>query len=180
MCAQPIKLNPSNKGVNPWFLSLLLAGMMSTAYAIKSDVEAPVQIEADSAVFDKMAGKATYDGNVSIRQGTLEILAAHIEINAPNNEIVSIIATGSPVSLKQKMDNGKLANGKAREMQYLIKEKRLILNGDAELMQDQDRFTSNHIEYLTGTGQLTAGGTGGKGKSGRVSAVFYPTNKAAE
>ncbi len=65
-------------------------------------------------------------------------------------------------------------------MQYLVKEKRLILDGNAELLQDQDRFTSNHIEYLTATGQLKAGGAGGKGKSGRVSAVFYPTNKAAE
>ncbi len=170
MCAQPTKLNK-------WLLCLLLAGITSSAYALKTDVAAPVQIEADSAVFDKLAGTASYDGNVSIIQGTLEILAAHIEINAPNNEIISIIATGVPVSLKQKMDDGKLASGKAREMQYLVKEKRLILNGDAELLQGQDRFTSNHIEYLTSTGQLTAGG---KGKAGRVSAVFYPTNKAAE
>lgn len=170
MCAQPTKLNK-------WLLCLLLAGITSSAYALKTDVAAPVQIEADSAVFDKLAGTASYDGNVSIIQGTLEILAAHIEINAPNNEIISIIATGAPVSLKQKMDDGKLASGKAREMQYLVKEKRLILNGDAELLQGQDRFTSNHIEYLTSTGQLTAGG---KGKAGRVSAVFYPTNKAAE
>ncbi|WP_242632910.1 lipopolysaccharide transport periplasmic protein LptA [Thiothrix fructosivorans] len=159
---------------------MLLSVVATTAHALKADVEAPVQIEANSAVFDKMAGTASYDGNVIIRQGTLEILAAHIEINAPNNEITSIMATGAPVSLKQTMDNGKRASGKARTMQYWVKEKRLILDGDAELLQDQDRFTSNHIEYLTGTGQLKAGGTGGKGKSGRVSAVFYPTNKAAE
>ena len=177
MCAQPTK---SNKRLTTGLLCLLLSGVASTAYAIKSDVEAPVQIEANSAVFDKMAGTASYDGNVTIRQGTLEILAAHIEINAPNNEIISIVASGAPVSLKQTMDNGKRASGKARTMQYWVKEKRLILDGDAELLQDQDRFTSNHIEYLTGTGQLKAGGTGGKGKSGRVSAVFYPTNKAAE
>lgn len=170
MCAQPTKLNK-------WLLCLLLAGMTSSAYALKADVTAPVQIEADAAVFDKLAGTASYDGNVSIIQGSLEISAAHIEINAPNNEIVSIIARGAPVSLKQKMENGKLASGKAREMQYWVKEKRLVLSGEAELLQDQDRFTSNHIEYLTDTGQLKAGG---KGKSGRVSAVFYPTNKVAE
>ncbi|MBO0614791.1 MAG: lipopolysaccharide transport periplasmic protein LptA [Pseudomonadota bacterium] len=177
MCAQPTK---SNKRLTTGLLCLLLSVVATTAHALKADVEAPVQIEANSAVFDKMAGTASYDGNVIIRQGTLEILAAHIEINAPNNEITSIMATGAPVSLKQTMDNGKRASGKARTMQYWVKEKRLILDGDAELLQDQDRFTSNHIEYLTGTGQLKAGGTGGKGKSGRVSAVFYPTNKAAE
>jgi lipopolysaccharide export system protein LptA len=169
-------LTKLNKGL----LCLLLAGMVSSAHALKSDVEEAVQIEADSAVFDKMAGTASYDGNVNIRQGTLQILATHIEINAPNNEIQSIVATGSPVSLQQKMDNGKLVQGKAREIRYLVKEKRLILDGDAELMQDKDRFTSNHIEYLPDSGQLKAGGTASKGKSGRVSAIFYPTNKAAE
>ena len=101
MCAQPTK---SNKRLTTGLLCLLLSGVASTAYAIKSDVEAPVQIEANSAVFDKMAGTASYDGNVTIRQGTLEILAAHIEINAPNNEIISIVASGAPVSLKQTMD----------------------------------------------------------------------------
>lgn len=173
MSAQPTKLNK-------WLLGLLLTGMVPVAHALKADVEEPVQIEANSAVFDKMAGTAAYDGNVSIRQGTLQILAAHIEINAPNNEIESIIATGSPVSLQQKMDNGKLVQGKAREIRYLVKDKRLILDGDAELMQDKDRFTSNHIEYLPDSGQLKAGGTASKGKSGRVSAIFYPTNKAGE
>ncbi|EIJ33826.1 lipopolysaccharide transport periplasmic protein LptA [Thiothrix nivea] len=170
MYVQPTKLNK-------WLLSLLLAGMVSSAHALKSDVAEPVNIEADSAVFDKMAGTATYDGNVSIQQGTLRILAAHIEINAPDNEIQAIIATGSPVSLQQKMDNGKLVQGKAQQIRYLVKDKRLILDGDAELMQDKDHFTSNHIEYLPDTGQLKAGG---QGKSGRVSAVFYPSNKATK
>ncbi|MEB4592279.1 lipopolysaccharide transport periplasmic protein LptA [Candidatus Thiothrix sp. Deng01] len=163
--------------LNKWLLCLLLAGMVPTAHALKSDVEEPVQIEADSAVFDKIAGTATYDGHVNIRQGTLQILASHIEINAPGNEIQSIIATGSPVSLQQKMDNGKQVQGKAQEVRYLVKDKRLLLDGNAELMQDKDRFVSNHIEYLPDSGQLKAGGTG---KSGRVSAVFYPTNKAAK
>lgn len=156
---------------------LLLAGNISNAYALKTDVEQPVNIEADSAVFDKLAGTASYEGNVRIQQGTLQISAARIDINAPNNEIVSITASGTPVSLQQQMDNGKQVQGKARNIRYLVKEKRLILDGDAELMQDKDRFTSNYIEYIPASGQLIAGG---KGKSGRVSAVFYPTNKAAE
>lgn len=156
---------------------LLLSGVLSNAYALSSDVEKPVEIEADSAIFDKAAGTATYDGNVIIRQGTLEILASRIEINAPDNEIQAIIATGSPVSLKQAMDNGKRVQGKARTIEYSVKNKRLLLTGNAELMQDKDKFTSNRIEYQPDTGQLKAGGSG---KSGRVSAVFYPTNKASE
>lgn len=169
MFAQPTKLTN--------WLCIALLTSSSSAYALSSDVEKPVMIEADSAVFDKQAGTASYTGNVSIKQGSLEIFASHIEINAPENEIKTIIATGGPVRLQQKMDNGKLVKGKASEINYFVKNKRLILNGNAELMQDKDRFTSNHIEYLPDTGQLKAGGKG-KGSSGRVSAVFYPTNKA--
>lgn len=156
---------------------LLLGGSHPAAHALKTDVEQPVQIEADSAVFDKQAGTASYEGNVRIQQGSLLITAARIDIIAPNNEITSIAATGTPVVLQQQMDNGKQVQGKANHIRYLVKEKRLILDGDAELTQDRDRFTSSHIEYLPATGQLTAGG---KGKGGRVSAVFYPTNKASE
>ncbi|MEN9501163.1 MAG: lipopolysaccharide transport periplasmic protein LptA [Pseudomonadota bacterium] len=160
-----------------WSLYLLLTSLTTGAYAITTDVEKPVQIEADQAVFDKSAGTATYSGNVIIRQGTLEILATNIQINAPENEIQSIVAKGVPVSLKQQMDNGKLTHGEATEMQYFVKDKRLILNGNAKLTQDKDTFASNHIEYLPDSGQLIAGT---KGKSGRVSATFYPTNKASE
>lgn len=169
MCVQTTKLIK-------WTLWLLLAGLSASASALTSDVEKPVEIEADSAVFDKTAGTATYTGNVVIHQGTLEILATNIQITAPGNEIQSIVALGSPVSLKQEMDDGKLAQGKANEMQYFVKDKRLILQGNAELVQNKDVFTSNHIEYLPESGQLKAGGEGKK--SGRVSATFYPTNKA--
>ena len=170
MCVQPTK--PIK-----WLLYLLLTSMSTGVHALTTDVEQPVQIEADQAVFDKSAGTATYSGNVIIRQGTLEIFASNIQINAPDNEIKNITATGKPVSLKQKMDNGKLATGQANEMQYFVKDKRLILNGNAQLTQDKDTFASNHIEYLPDSGQLIAGT---KGKTGRVSATFYPTNKATE
>jgi lipopolysaccharide export system protein LptA len=159
-----------------WALCLLLSGISAGAYALSSDVEKPVTIESDSAVFDKTAGTATYTGNVIIHQGTLEILAANIQITAPGNEIQNIVAIGSPVSFKQEMDGGKQTQGKANEMQYFVKEKRLTLQGNAELTQDKDVFTSNHIEYLPENGQLKAGGEGKK--AGRVSATFYPTNKA--
>ena len=168
MCVQLTKLTE-------WTFCVLLVGYASTAYALNADVEKPVQIEADTAIFDKIAGTATYTGNVIIRQGTLEILANNIQIIAPNNEIQQILATGAPVSLKQKMENGKLAQGQANQLQYRVKDKHLILKGNALLSQDQDRFSSNLIEYSPDNGQLKAGGSG---RSGRVSATFYPTNKA--
>jgi len=147
------------------------------ALSLQSDVEKPVHINADSVLFNKSKGLAIYEGNVSIVQGTLEIRANKIEINAPKNEITKITANGSPVSFKQKMDDGNMAKGQANKVVYLIKDKRLSMDGNAILSQKNDKFSSNHIEYSIATGELKAGNKKTPGKS-RVSVIFYPTNKA--
>ncbi len=171
-----------NQPINPLlqlFTSLCLLAS-TTAYAISSDVEKPVMIESDSVVFNKEAGTAVYAGNVEIKQGTLSIRASRIEISAPDNEIQTIKATGSPVNFQQTMDSGKQALGRAKNVQYFVIQKKLVLEGDASLSQDRDNFASNRIEYSTANGELKAGGqatTPGE-KSGRVRAIFYPTNKA--
>ncbi len=171
-----------NQPINPLlqlFTSLCLLAS-TTAYAISSDAEKPVMIESDSVVFNKEAGTAVYAGNVEIKQGTLSIRASRIEISAPDNEIQTIKATGSPVNFQQTMDSGKQALGRAKNVQYFVIQKKLVLEGDASLSQDRDNFASNRIEYSTANGELKAGGqatTPGE-KSGRVRAIFYPTNKA--
>jgi lipopolysaccharide export system protein LptA len=149
----------------------------SSAHALRDDIEKPVHINADSVLFNKTKGLAVYEGNVSIVQGSLDIRAAKIEINAPNNEIVKISANGSPVSFQQKMDNGKLAKGKANRVTYLVKEKRLFLDGNAVISQNNDKFSSDHIEYSMSSGELKAGNKKAPGKN-RVKAIFYPSNKS--
>jgi len=159
----------------------LLCLLPLSVLAVREDVEQPVNLEADSVVFNKQAGTAVYAGRVEISQGTLRITADRIEISAPANEIQSIRAAGRPVNFRQTMDNGRQAVGKAELIQYLVPQKLLVLTGGATLSQDRDTFSSNRIEYSTATGELKAGGstsTAGTQKPGRVRAIFYPTNKA--
>lgn len=173
MLNQPINLLPK-------LLTSFLLLTTTAVYAVSSDVEKPVTIESDSVVFNKEAGTAVYAGNVEIKQGTLSIRASRIEISAPENEIQTIKATGTPVSFQQTMDSGKQTVGRAKTVQYLVTQKKLLLDGDASLSQDRDNFASNHIEYSTASGELKAGGqaTAVGEKPGRVRAIFYPTNKA--
>lgn len=164
------------------FLHSVLLGFVllistSNSFALKGDVEKPVHINADSVLFNKSKGIAVYEGNVSITQGTLEIKAYRIEIIAPNNEIQKIMATGNPVSFKQRMDDGKAAKGNAKKFTYLVTGKRIIMDGNAKLSQNNDNFSSNHIEYSIRNGELKAGNKKDHGKS-RVKAVFYPSNKS--
>ena len=158
---------------------LFLLLTVTSLFALKDDVEKPVHIDADSVLFNKSKGLAVYEGNVSIIQGTLKIKAQRIEINAPNNEIERITANGKPVSFQQKMDDGKLAKGSANKLLFLVKDKRLFMDGNAVIAQNDDKFSSNHIEYSTQTGELKAGKNNKNPASkGRVKVIFYPSNKA--
>jgi len=76
------------------------------------------------------------------------------------------------------MDDGKLAKGSANKLLFLVKEKRLLMDGNAVISQNNDKFSSNHIEYSTRTGELKAGKNQKvPGSKGRVKVIFYPTNK---
>ncbi|MEE9444181.1 MAG: lipopolysaccharide transport periplasmic protein LptA [Cocleimonas sp.] len=173
-----LNLNLLSKIKKSALLLFITSIIVNPVSALKSDVEKPVHIDADSVIFNKTKGLAVYEGNVSIVQGTLEIKAYRIEINALNNEISKITAKGSPVKFQQKMDDGKMARGTAKLIQYQVKAKRLVMDGNASLSQGSDTFNSNHVEYSISSGELKAGKTSKTAKTGRVKAIFYPTNKA--
>jgi len=171
-------LNPLNK----YFAVAALLVFSTPLMALKDDVTKPVKIEADTIVFNKEKGLGTYSGNVVIVQGSLQIRAGSIEIKAPKSRIQTITAKGGPVRFQQTMDDGKIAKGQANLLRYAVEEKKLVLDGSARLSQNNDQFSSQHIEYSTRTGEVKAGvsnvkGTNNKAK-GRVSAIFYPTNTA--
>jgi len=170
------RINHLKNAVNITAIASVFLFYSTSAMALKGDIEKPVHINADSVLFNKSKGLAVYEGNVSIAQGSLEISATKIEIHAPNNEINKITANGSPVTFQQKMDDGKMAKGSANRVVYLTKDKHLFLDGNAVISQNNDKFSSNHIEYSIRTGELKAGNSKTPGKS-RVNVIFYPTNK---
>jgi len=174
-----LNLIPQNNRMIKILATCLLLIVASTTSALKEDVEKPVYINADSVLFNKTKGLAVYEGNVSIIQGTLEIKAHRIEINAPNNQIQRITAAGNPVSFQQKMDDGKLAKGGANKLLYMVEGKKILMDGNAVISQNNDKFSSNHIEYSTKTGELKAGKNKKTARSkGRVKVIFFPSNKA--
>ncbi len=158
-------------------IALLFLGS-SNAFALSSDIKKPIEIDANSALFDKAKGYGKYEGNVQIKQGSMLIQAWRIEVFAPKNNITKIVALGSPIKFRQRMDDGKLAQGQAKKMTYLIRDRVISLSGGASLSQDQDRFTSNVITYSLRTGELKAGHVDRKDhkRNGRVKAIFYPSN----
>ncbi|HHC75271.1 MAG TPA: lipopolysaccharide transport periplasmic protein LptA [Thiothrix sp.] len=159
-------------------MGFICCGLVGQAWALSDDVEKPVNIESDTAEFNQEKGTADYVGNVIATQGSLEILASRLNIQAPDGELKTIIAQGKPANFKQQMDDGKLANGKANKMTYSVQEKKIVMTGQAELKLAKDVISSDHIEYFVENGELRAGNKSTRKKGKRVKAIFHPTNKA--
>lgn len=163
--------------------SLLFIGVLlsNQAFALSSDREQPIQIEADKATIDNLKGVAIYEGNVIVTQGSIRIDADKITLNySKKNDIEKAVAEGGPANFKQRLDSGEDIKANAKEMEYDAIRNMLYLKQDAELRKgrgDEDNYISNapYISYDTQRGIITA--DKGSRKGGRISMTFKPQSK---
>ena len=76
-------------------LCVVVSALMLPAYthALDSDREQPIQIVADVAIRDEIAGETRYEGNVVLTQGSLKITADELTILHSTEDADRIIAT---------------------------------------------------------------------------------------
>ena len=156
----------------------------SPSFALTSDRDEPISIEADSAFIDEVKGETIYEGSAIIRQGTLNITADKVRVIMSDSEVVQIIASMSSDSKdrahyeQQPDDDEALVSADAKIINYFIQEERLHLTGDAHLQQTQDKFAGELLYYdmTTGVVELKSGKTS-EDKVGRVSITLQPKKK---
>ena len=161
-------------------LALLLTALSLASVdskALTSDRQKNIHVQADSAIVDDKSGQSTYTGNVVIDQGTLHITADKVQITSKQNEVVKVVASSNEHSehlahYQQQPDNSQqLVQADAREITWLVKERRLELQGNATLKQTKDSFFSGEtIHYDVGTGTVNAR----SGSDAQVETVFKP------
>ena len=149
--------------------SLLLAAAVAAlapapARALSSDSMQPMFIESDAVVFDENKGETVYTGNVTARQGSLEVKGDKMIVNQQKGEADQIIIYGNPARLKQTPDGGGPDNhGIGKRADYFPDSGILILNGDAMTWEGPDpdssehTVKSDHIEYDTRNAIYKAG-----------------------
>lgn len=153
-------------------LALLLVNSLA-AVAAKPDYTQQIQIDADNLVSIN-ENVATYRTNVVITQGSMQMKADQLEINASAGKGKEIyIATGSPVSYSQLLADGKPVTAQAKEMRYEPSNRTLTLSGDAELTQSGSVVKASVIRYNLEKQQLSAESN----ESKRVTTIFTPEEK---
>ncbi|MGO3126649.1 MAG: lipopolysaccharide transport periplasmic protein LptA [Luteimonas sp.] len=156
------------------FLLAALAVPMGAA-AKSSDRNQTLGIDADSSdcSTDERA-PCLFSGSVEITQGTLEIKAARVDVRRSNGEIQRTLLTGSPVRMKQQMDDGGWVDATAAQADYTLPNDTVVLTGNAVVNQPgQGKIEGQRIVYNMSTGRVQGGGEG----QGRVRMQFQPRNQ---
>ena len=168
-------------------LGLLL--LASGAWALSSDPEQPVEIQADFAEMDDQAGTTNYIGNVIVTQGSIRMTGDRLRATFDENrQLEDVFVDGRPAYFRQTPDGGKEdIEGQALQVEYHAKKNQLILIKDAQLKQGERLFEGYRINYdtarsiITGRGDpLPAAGKKPDGKpGGRIKVIIPPKTKPA-
>ena len=160
---------------------VLAASMLlfsASVWALQSDQNQPISIDADSAMLDQGNQVTVFSGNVVAKQGTIDIRAAKVEVSRTSDSNQVITATGSPVTFKQQLDGGKgWVNGQANNVTYQSASGLITLNGQAKVKRGGDEVTGNSITYNTKTEIYTAAGNkAATGTGRRVTVILQPSS----
>ena len=146
------------------------------SYAGKDDFTKKIELAALYQNADGIAKRAKYQGNVVIKQGSLEVKADELEIDASKGEGKEIfIASGSPATYSQQQEDGSLVTAQADKIEYHRETSSLSLEGNAQIKQNSSSVKGTSIKFNMELEQIIAQGsdTG----NGRVITTFQPVNK---
>lgn len=163
--------------LNRLFFTLIICALFSSPlWALTSDKDKPVEIEADSFKLDDTKKVTIYSGNVVITQGSMEIQADKVTIYGTRGQLNKIIATGNPAKLKQQPDgNEEVIRGKANRFEYIASKAILVLTNNATLWQGGSTFSSDKIIYDSKRSIVKAGNK--NSSSTRVKVTLEPAKK---
>jgi lipopolysaccharide export system protein LptA len=159
------------------FALYLLMLVPTFSFALDSDRQQPIRIQADAAIVDETNGSSVYKGNVFVKQGTLEVTANEVEIFTAAGEVTQITATTDSDSevlahFQQQINAAmEMVAADAKKITYLIQEERLHLSGDARLQKVHDVFTGQLLSYDLKRGIVNLNSIGG---SDRVNMTITP------
>jgi lipopolysaccharide export system protein LptA len=142
-------------------LAITLASMMNCTFALSTDKQQDIEIEADSAEMDDIKGITIYRGDVVVVQGSIRMTGHTMTVyNDNNGETELVIMQGKPATYKQLPDDSKIYDeAEALQMEYYALKDYVILIDNALVTQEGLRFSGSRIEYDTVLSQVKAKGS---------------------
>jgi lipopolysaccharide export system protein LptA len=150
--------------------------LCAPALAETADRSKPVNVEADNVTLDDLKKIGVYEGNVILTQGTLTMRADRVEVTQDQNGLKTVLATGNPVSFREKRDRvDEYVEAYAPRVEFDNVKSLLTLSGGAQLRKGEDEIRGNVITYNTQTEfYKVVGEPNATSASGRVRVTIRP------
>lgn len=108
----------------------------------------PIIIDASEQTLDIKNNTLTFFKNVEVKQGTLYIKADTVTVTKNNNNNTDkLIAVGKPATFSQVLDDGQQVTAAADNIIYKVNDGRLILKGNANIIQNDSEVSGAQISY---------------------------------
>lgn len=160
-------------------LKLSLVGMMTYSAlvaGIEEDFTKAIAVDSKYQFADKKSKKSIFKEQVHIKQGSLNVYADEVEVDASMGEGNEIfIATGKPATYSQKEAEGTEIKASANKIEYRRQSRTLTLDGNAQLKQNNSSVKGELIIFNMQLEQIMAEGE--DQESGRVTTIFQPEAK---
>ena len=158
-----LQLNQVNllKHLSP-LLGIILISMVSNAFALSTDKQKDIEIEADSAEMDDLKGITTYKGDVVVTQGSIRMTGHTMTVHfAENGDMELVIMQGTPATYRQLTDNSETYDeAEALQMEYYALRDYIILKEKALVTKPNgSRMSGKRIEYDTVLSKVIAKGS---------------------
>lgn len=162
---------------------LLLYSATPVIYALSTDKDQPMTVEADSVEIDDKRGITVYRGGIDVKQGSMHVTGSTLVIERVDGKVKTITVVGKPARYSQRPDNKKEdVVATASKLQVYPKRNLIRLERNAKIVQEGNTFTGNIIEYdnkkniIKAKGNIGETDTGSQSK-GRIRMIIKPDKK---
>jgi lipopolysaccharide export system protein LptA len=167
-----------------FLLAALAAIAPPPAAADRADREKEIVINADRSLADDNNRILTFEGNVVVTQGTMRITAARLTMKEDAERNKSYVATGSPVTFRQKRDKvDEFVDGEARRAEFDEKTDMLRLYERGRVKSGANEITGDFISYdmRREVAEVSGAPPGQQAPpNSRVKVIIVPPKKPAE
>jgi lipopolysaccharide export system protein LptA len=166
----------------PLLFSLAAAIGSSAAWALPTDREQPIRVQADSAELDDKQGVAVYRGDVVVTQGSMKLTGNTVTLKQnKDGEIEVVTSVGKPAYFEQKPAPDKqITQAYGLTIQYFVSQNRVVLIDQAKVIQEGNTFEGEKIIYDTQRQIVNAGRATGSQVTTprpRIDMVIQPKKK---
>jgi lipopolysaccharide export system protein LptA len=167
----------------PLLAAALLAWALPAA-AERADREKEIVVGADRLTADDANRTSVFDGNVVVTQGTMRITAARVTVKEDAQRHKLYVASGAPVTFRQKRDNvDEWVEGTAERAEFDDRNDVLKLYNRARVKSNQNEISGDFISYdMKREVAEVSGAPPGKAApaDSRVKVIIHPPKKAPE